>query len=220
MKEVIVKTYKFTELDTDIQDKIVQKYRESENFDYLVSEANDTFETFADIFNIKWRQIDYEEPYRNDYAINLEDHIINLSGLRLRTYIINNYYSYLFTKKYLKSGGVVDKPLQYHKMRQQKQITYKCANKGKYSISYYSNIQRTNDCTLTGVCYDYDILQPIYDFLNNPKKNIDFETLLDDCIHSLCHSVSSEIEYNLQDEQIKERIIENDYDYTETGEMF
>ena len=89
---------------------------------------------------------------------------------------------------------------------------------GNYFNAYYSAIQLENCCVLTGVCYDDDILQPIYEFLDNPK-NIEFETLLNDCIYSLCHSVSSEIENQNTDEYITEQIECNGYEFDEDGKM-
>ena len=70
------------------------------------------------------------------------------------------------------------------------------------------------------MCYDDDILSPIYEFLNKPSDRIDFETLLNDCIYSLCASVNAEIEYQSSEEAITETIEANDYDFTEDGKLY
>lgn len=217
-----IDVYSFDELSEESKEKAINHFRESNQEDpWFVLEANATFEKFANIFGINWYQIDYEEPYRNEYRLTFDDNILELSGLRLAKWIYNNYSSYLFTRKYLKHGELLDNPPKFqHPMQRVKQITSKCPNQGKYSISYYSNIQKSDDCVLTGVCYDIDILKPIYEFLDNPKKNIDIKTLINDCIYSLCHSVSSEIEYRNSDECITEEIKVNEYEFLENGELF
>ena len=55
--------------------------------------------------------------------------------------------------------------------------------------------------------------------MDKPKDNINFETLINDCIYSLCHSVSSGIEYRESDEGIKEEIESNDFDFDEDGNL-
>ena len=85
--------------------------------------------------------------------------------------------------------------------------------------AYYSAINLEHSCVLTGVCYDEDILAPVYEFLEKPNFRIDFEDLLNDCIYSLCHAVQSEIEYQTSDEGIEGTILANEYEFTEDGDL-
>jgi len=214
METVEIKLYKFSELSEEVKEKAINQYRENEykHTPWFIDEVNQCFEKFADIFSIEWRNIDYEEPYRNDYHLTFDDNILNLTGQRLATYIWNNYKSDLFKHKYLKS-------FDDHKNHKRVK-NYTAKRTGNKYCSYYSAIQLDNSCVLTGMCYDHNILDPIYEFLNKPNDRIDFETLLNDCINSLCHAVSSEIEYQYSDEAITETIEANDYDFTEDGEMY
>jgi len=197
MKTIEVNLYKFSELPEETKEKVLNNWRNDNYFDdFYITDANNTFKSFAKLFNINWRNIDYCEPYRNEYSIKLDDNVIQLSGQRLSTYIWNNYKNDLFKGKYL-----YKKPLSGN------------------TKSKHSKIQLEHSCVLTGVCYDDDILAPIYEFLDKPKDNINFETLINDCIYSLCHSVSSEIEYQNTDEAITETIEANDYDFTEDGNL-
>ena len=212
MRIIESKVYQFDELTDGAKQKAIEKYRDSNNeFDWLVSEANNSFEKFADLFNIDWRQIDYNEPYRNEYSLKFDEDVLNLSGLRLAKYIWNNYESFLFKGKYYSVTS--DKKVNH------KRVKSTNLKNGKIFNAYYSAIQKENSCVLTGVCYDDDLLQPIYDFLKKPKDNVDLETLLNDCINSLCHSVSSEIEWRQEDEQIIEEIEANEYEFNEDGSL-
>ena len=212
--------YDFSELSETAKEKVVNDFSNDSFYaSWIFDEAGKTLEDFCSIFSINYRNIDFLEPYRNEYRFALEDNILELSGLRLRTYILNNYYSNLYKRSYLKDGGVSDTIPNSHKMRKISQIQANCSNKGKYSISYYSNIQFDNECPLTGVCYDYSILDPIYNFLNKPKKST-FEDLLNDCISNLCKDIQKEYEYQLTQGAIEEHCLANDYKFLENGEMF
>lgn len=213
MRTIELKAYSFDELSEEAREKAINKYRDN-MYNYtphFIEEANDTFEKFADLFGIRWSNIDYCEPYRNEYHLTFDDNIISLSGQRLATYIWNNYKNDLFKRKFLKS---------FDGHKNHKNIVNKTAptTKKEYCF-YYSAILLDNCCVLTGVYYDDDMLKPIYEFLDKPKDNIDFETLLNDCIYSLCHSVSSEIEYTYTDEYITEEIEANGYEFYEDGSL-
>ena len=208
MKTIEITLYKFSELSDNAKQKAIEKWR-NDSYDsqpWFISECNESFEKFAKLFSIDWRNIDYQEPYRNEYSINLDDQIKYLSGQRLATYIWNNYRNDIFKRK-------------YYSLWSKKDISYKHYKEG-YPVlkTRYSKIQLENCCVLTGACYDDDLLTPIYDFLNKPTE-IDFETLLNDCIYSLCHSISNEIDYHNSDDAITEEIENNEYDFLENGEM-
>lgn len=222
--ETITKNYQvydFSELSETAKEKVVNDFSNDSFYaGWIFDEAGQTLKEFCSIFSINYRNIDFLEPYRNEYSFGLEDNILGLSGLRLRTYIINNYYSNLYKKRYLKDGGLSDTKPNSHKMREISQIQANCPNKGKYSISYYSNIQLDNDCPLTGTIYDYSILDPIYNFLNKPKDSITFEDLLNDCISNLSKDVQKEYEYQLTQAAIEDYCLANNYKFLENGEMF
>jgi len=209
MKTIQVNLYQFSELSDEAKEKAINHFRNS-NYDetpFFINEANSTFEKFAKIFSINWNNIDYEEPYRNDYNLTFDDNIVNLSGQRLATYIWNNYKRDLFKGK-------------YYSLWSKKDVSYKHYKDGYPVLKIrHSKVIIEHSCVLTGVCYDEDILQPIYEFLDKPKDNINFETLINDCIYSLCYSVSSEIDYRNSDEGITEEIEGNEYDFDENGKL-
>lgn len=186
--------FTFNELSDNAKAKALNDFNYSEyNFDYIYDDANNTLKVFKDTF------------YNNDSNIN------ELEGLRLYKYIINNYYDILFKPKFI--GSLKKDAPVYHK-----QIKITKYKNGNISNFYYSKVLKINSCVLTGVCYDDDILKPIYEFLKSPY-NINFNKLISYCIDNLEKSIQNEIDYNYTDESKAEYLNENDYYFTVDGKM-
>ncbi len=77
-----------------------------------------------------------------------------------------------------------------------------------------------NSCVLTGVCYDQDILQPIYDFLKLPGKTTTFEDLIKDIENAISQTFRNNEEWVNSTEYITETIEANEYEFTKDGERF
>lgn len=209
--------YSFSELSDEAKQNAINNYRDNQDFSHIYCEAYESVKVFNEIFGTK-------EGYNSWLDIRtsmINDDILMLSGVRLQTYIWNNYGSKLWKRKYLKHGKLSENHKQYHRMRNQSQIKSNCANKGLWSISYYSNVQRDNSCVLTGVCYDDDLLQPIYDFLKTPQKDnfVSFEDLINDCSESLRVALKMEEEAMQTDDYIIDEIDANEYEFTEDGKL-
>lgn len=219
MRTVRTKVYKFEELNETAQQAAIEKERSNVFTDFVYDEAHKTVKAFNSIFDLREGNRSWLDPDFRD----IDEDVQNLKGFRLQKYIWNNYGSDIFKPKYLKHGNLVDKRKPYHPMQQQREITTNCPNKGKISISYYSNILKDNCCVLTGVCYDMDILDPIYKFLEKrdfSNCTINFYRLINDCFEALERSIESEIDYLNSDEAIKETLISNDYEFTKNGHIF
>lgn len=219
MRTVRTKVYKFEELNEAAQQAAIEKERSNVFTDFVYDEAHKTVKAFNSIFDLREGNRSWLDPDFRD----IDEDVQNLKGFRLQKYIWNNYGNDLFKPKYLKHGNLVDKRKPYHPMQQQREITNNCPNKGKISISYYSNIQKDNCCVLTGVCYDMDILDPIYKFLEKrdfSNCTTTFYHLINDCFESLEKSIESEIDYLNSDEAIKETLIANEYEFTKNGHIF
>ena len=213
MKTVEIGIYQFDELSESAKQSAIEHFRQLEYEDpFIIDEAHESFKLFADIFAISWSNIDYEEPHRNNYSIKLDEQALELEGQRLSKYIWNNHKNDLFKGKYYGRLSKYDK-------HGEKILKSKEHPIGQRHVLRHSNCQLDNSCVLTGMCYDDDLLTPIYEFLNNPK-DIDFETLLDDCVYSLCHSVQSELEYRRSDGALSEHIEINEYEFTANGEIY
>ena len=206
MKTIEKILYSFDELSYKAKEKAMNKYYESEDFFYIWDDAHETVEAFCDKTIVRTSINSWLEPNFN----HIEDSILNLTGVRLMKYFINNF-DFLYKPKYLKS---------YDEHKTHRMIKNKIAiNTGhKYSLAY-SNIQKETSCNLTGVCYDDDFLKPIYDFLQKPTKNKTFEDIISDCFYCLKNSIESEIEAKQTIESFAELCDMNNYYFTEDGTM-
>ena len=206
MKTIEINLYSFEELSEDEQQIAINEVRNSISTDYIDEEAMESFKRFASIFSIEWRCVDWS-GYRIEYIVKLDSNILELKGQRLANYIWNNYKKDLYKGKYFSLWSKTDVSFKHHK-------------KGFPVLkNRHSNILLDNCCPLTGVCYDDALLQPLFNFIDKPY-NIDFETLLSQCITSLCNYVSDEIEYRQSDEGVKEDIASNNYHFTIDGNIY
>lgn len=188
MRTIEVNLYSFNELNEDAQRTALNNFEP--NVDYIQYEAIDSIKKFAEEFNVR-----FPRQYDSPSFTHIDDSILELSGTRLRTYLLNNFYSILFERK----------------------------PQGKYKAGKYprrSRIQYTETCCpFTGVCYDEDLLSDIRKFIASPDTNTTFEQLLRDCVHNLHKSVEDEIEYRQSDEGKMEHIEANGYEFTENGNI-
>jgi len=188
-----------------IKNPAFSKWLENDYDNY--SELKNTLQVFENVFNIKtnWsfgNYISYIELNTN----NIEDYILELSGVRLLKYLYNNYFNDLYKGEYFSLWSKKDKSFKYYK-------------EGHAVLkSKYSKVIFKNDCVLTGVCYDDDILKPIYKFLKNPK-NISFKDLLKECLKSWLKVANAEYDYRTSEEYFIEEIEANGYEFTEDGDI-
>jgi len=183
--------YKFNELTESAKQKAIDNYRNHDEY-FWAGENEHTLKEFCNIFPVKVREFDYGYNKNIDFTYTADDNILQLKGLRLATYIHNNYGYKIFKKKYL---------AHIHKEAR------------------YSKIQKETDCVLTGYYIDNEILDPIYQFLKSPKENVTFEDLLNDCLQSWLSACQKDYEATQEDEYIIEHLEANDYDFTIDGKI-
>ena len=213
MKTIEIKLYQFNELSEDAKQTALDHFRENEiNSEYMINEAHESFIKFAEIFGIEWDNMDYIENYRSNYKCTLDDSILELSGQKLATYIWNNYKTDLYKGKYYGRLSSYDKTGLKIPISLEHPI-------GQRHVIHYSKCTIENSCVLTGMCYDDDLLEPIYNFMDFPTDQ-DFKDLLEDCLTKLCKTVQSGIDYKLSEEGLTESIECNDYDFTEEGKLY
>ena len=182
-KENIVLSYTFDELSPEVQEKVISSWRNDDQYPWD-SENVDTLKRFADIFPVEIKN--YEYRFNNSH-INWKLSEVNppvaaFTGLRLRTWLLNNYYNTLYQgKRYYASN--------YTKKRVSKVIIEQA------------------DCPLTGYCMDYDILQPIWDFVKNPNTYQTLGDILQDCLNSWLSACQKDYKYWNSSESIKEDIL-------------
>lgn len=211
MKTYILNAYSFDELSDNAKKTAIENERENIEYDFIYDDAHQTVKAFNELLGLKEGSRSWLDFSTN----NIDDTILNLQGLRLQKYIYNNFGWKLFKKQYLKHGkDKKNEPEIYHYMRRSTKL-----KDGTYSIIYQSNYKIETSCVFTGVCYDDDILQPIYDFLElRTFDGTTFKDLLENCFYEIKKTIENETEYMQGYEYITEQIVDNDYEFNENGQ--
>ena len=79
---------------------------------------------------------------------------------------------------------------------------------------------KRDDYLLTGMCYDADMLSPIWDFMDSPSDGVTYEELITDCFYQLEQVLKADDEYQHSDEAISETIEANAYQFTKDGNFY
>lgn len=200
MREHIVNVYTVNELDESALNTALE-YFQNDDFYPSVEEHRETIKAFEDLFPISVGEWYYNSLHGIDFRFTEDNDIENLSGIRLATYIYNNYGDRLFKGKYYSTIG--------------KYI------EGTYTYKHrYSNVILHNSCVLTGYYMDDNILEPVYRFLKNPDKDTNFKDLMRKCLTSFQESIDSDYEHYYSLENFKDMSINNEWEYTANGKTF
>ena len=144
-----------------------------------------------------------EKIYKDLHNIDGE-----ISGSRLYAWIQNNL-SHIWTEICVFSkhedGGFKSNWWDYK---------YDCV---KYRNSRIKRVNNIEGCPLTGVCYDYDFLQPIIEFMKCPSKDTSNEDLE---LPNYKDVAQRDIDWMNSDEYIDETIICNEYEFLEDGTRY
>jgi len=208
MKTIRTKVYSFNELNETAQQTAINNYRNNGiDTDFIYDDAYNSVKKFHEIFNTK----EGRNSWLDVQTGNIDDSILELTGLRLQKYIWNNFRADLFKGK-------------YYSLWSKTEVSYKHYKDGYPVLKLrQSKILIDNSCVLTGVCYDMDLLQPFYDYLNKKDFSNDvttFEDLINDSFASLERSINEEVDYRNSDEAIREELEANDYQFLSNGNLF
>lgn len=217
MKEVKVKLYHFDELSEDAQHNVCERDREETyGWAYIcqeqdASERRATLDKFCEVFGIKY-DIDYNHQYRfiswHFEDSELEANSEELCGKYLWRFL-NKYYYDIRNRKY------------YGKLIPHEKDPEHPA--GFEHVKRYSKIWWVEqECPFTGMCYDCDILDKIFDWYKKPDWNLSLHDLFDDCFSYYMKLWSDEDDYRTSDESIGDMIQANWSDklYYEDGTEF
>ncbi len=215
--------YEFDELSDEAKQKAINGQRDFElqTENPWADEWRDTLHEIEKLFDI---EVDFDSYNRHSISWrkwwNKEygEEMLNLSGNRALSFLWNNYGRDIYKGKY-----------------------YSCHDRwenGKYH--YVSRRSKctlvSGDCPLTGVCYDNDALDPMWNFLEGKSpdekpmviqhqfkyrfENWTVKDIIEDCVDSLCDAWEREEEYRLSDEGLVESIESNGYEYYEDGTLY
>lgn len=210
MRTIRTKVYTFNELSENAKEKAIENYRNSViDHGYLMDDLYNSVEKLREVFYLDSSQYRFVTPS----STWLETVDNNVTGVRLYKWIVNNFWHELYRNKYLA-----------HRNRHFSTYALKCRNEHNYLgeeySSVYSKLRFEKDCVLTGTCYDNEILEPIYNFLERPIEGYDAEDLIRDINSAVEQAVRREEEYLNSDEYISETLSENDYEFLIDGTIY
>ena len=186
--------FPFSELSDDAKEKALETFGpEYVMYFGYENELNETLKAFCDMLNIKLKSADWSGFYPVDYSTgNIEDHILELSGIRLMKYVYNRFFEEVYRGKYY----------------------------GNFRKSRRSRITKETCCPLTGVCFDDDVLQPLIECMNGKHANTEnytFSDLIDDCIIAWKQSAKNAFEYARSEEGFRDFADSNGFFFSADG---
>ena len=194
-----------------VKDNVIKQQREKVDCYYIWSEAKSTIDAFLNAVNIPIRTSN--RSWMDFNIERVDNNILELSGLRLRTWLINNF-TFLWKPKW-KGSLKANEYIKHNRIKSPKEVN----SLGNRYNPYYSGCQVDNCCVLTGMCYDDDFLKPIYDFIRKPNDS-NLESILNDCSLSLSKTVEDEQDYRYSDEGIMQDISDQGLEIDEFGNEY
>lgn len=191
MREITEQIFRVTELNEKALEKAHSDWQERQY--YFGSENESTLNKFIEQFDLELNNYNYDGCGGSvDWDFKLDEEIENLSGIRLLTYLHNNYFNILFKGKY------------YYKNRKHR----------------HAKTILDNCCTLTGYYMDNEILNPIYDFMKKPKKETTFHDLINECMESWIEACNTDYNFYYSEEYFIEESEANECEYYEDGTLY
>lgn len=204
--------YEFDELSDEAKQKAIKGQRDFElqTENPWADEWRDTLHKIEELFDIEVDFDSYDRhsiSWRKWWNKEYGEEMLNLSGNRALSFFWNNYGYNITSAKFYWDGHL-------------------------HSKSRHSKYWREfGNCPLTGVCYDNDALDPLWNFLEGKDKspycsrlihfkNRSVKDIIEDCVDSLCDSWERKEEYRLSDEGLIESIKSNGYEYYEDGTLY
>jgi hypothetical protein len=209
MQTITLQLFKFNELSEDAQQVAIDNYRNSGNNDGgAIDEVIDSAKAATELFNLRTGN-----EYSDVRHSHIDDDILELKGIRAYKYLLNNYGGELFKRKYIKHYPEHKYIPQFYCERK----TYKNGNKSTF---VYSRYKTTDSCVLTGVCYDDDILSPVYDFLAKPCQHTTIQDIFEELGEAIAKTFQDYEEWINSDEYISDFLEANGFDFTENGKRY
>lgn len=189
MRTETISIYQFSELSDEAKETAISEHREFlQREDFWGAERLASYRAAEKL---------YEDLH------NIEE---TISGGRLVAWIQNNLSHYWERKNYIskhEDGKIVNSDWK-HKHG---------STKKKLSRVFSTN--NLENCPLTGVCYDYDFLLPIIEFMRKPSSRIDNTDLTIPDYEKI-----AERDIDFDDDYVIENIEANNYEFNEDGTIY
>ena len=202
MRTETIKIYKYHELSDDA------KRRAWENGPDFSGDYSDeyraTLEAFERVFDVsvyRWEVNDYSHDY-SYIAAGRAVEAPEGDPLRLARFVWNNYADDISRPRYYSTRGAwIDG--KFHYKSRHSRVTFEMDN-----------------CPLTGNWIDNEILQPILGCLHYKRFFSSFDDLVDACLENFFRACSADIEYHASQEHFEVMCEINEYEFTESGEVW
>ena len=179
--------------DTTRQKAYTDWLAKGQEYPYAPFNRN-TLEAFCNLFRIVCTNYRYDScTYYYRFYTEQEEDTEELSGIRLRTFICNNFHYGLYYPK-----------------------TYWTKDLKKKRNSHITLI---SSCPLTGFIMDDIMLQPLTDFMRSPDTR-NFKELTGDCLEAFFRSCRDDCEYHESEEYFKDESHGNNWEYLKDGTPF
>ena len=202
MRQYTTTVYRFEELTEAAQ----RRAWENNTFDLSEDPGDEyraTLAAFEDIFDIKvyrWSVNDWSYDY-NFITAGRATECPEGDALRLARYIWNNYADAFTKGKY------------YGKL-------IWSGNERRHVKRYSRATFERDNCPLTGVCYDYTILEHVNKCLEYKEFFDTFDDLIDACLCQFFRAWRDEIEYCNSFEYFAETAAANEWEFTASGDFW
>ncbi len=221
MRKIELELFSIGELSTQARDTAFQEWTKDGGYGSDWSNEHlDTIKAALEVFNITIEDysidsancspsyVKYYFRYDDDtYPIQNENAYSLLSGVRLRTYLLNNFYGIFYT------------PKSYGKYVGFNTTTYTIP-RTIYKHQRDSKVLFTDsDCPFTGCVFDKDFLDVFRAFIKAPD-NRTFKDLIDQAIQDVFKNMWSEYEYKQSFEYFEQDAIGNGYEFTSDGTRY
>jgi len=176
MKVYPITLYNFKELEESVQKKLWQANNEYVH-EVWQNDFNDCLQNFIVHFDLEHRS-----RYLNEFDYRPKNENL-LTGNRLRTWILNNYR----LSKPAYKGFLEGK-------RTGKQFIFEY--KERFNRTFLYSRFNNNPDFLTGLCYDYTLLEPINKFIAYPVEGVTWNYLIELCMIAARKLGDSEYEHH------------------------
>lgn len=204
MRTETITIYKFNELSEEAKQKAISEYKDNTSEFTWTREWLDSLEKGLKNFGAELKDCSIDPLNINCSSwriVNNNTGTDEMSGQRLRTWLVNNYWGNFYERKHYGEYRKIEKT-------------------GKYKYQYYSKCQQIEtSCPFTGFCGDEDFMDVFREFLRKPDSRT-FDELLEDATEKLLRGMENDCEYQLSDEFIAEELDANEYEFNEDGRMY
>lgn len=197
MRVLETELFSFAELSPEAQDRAIEDYRNDLDSSSEIAWQSEIFDSFKAVYKhagITLKDYSLGLHCHSYVRIDIDDNVKMLSGARALAWLENNFlYQFRVTRS------------EYLKNR-------------KHYFSYGYRVGKIKDCPMTGICFDEDY---IYTLINSIKSG----DSLGDCFkyrmpETYCKLLEAEYEYERSDENIREQLACNDYEFLENGKLY